>query len=120
MTKAEIQEILDRISYEDYKFTVLLKTDTLYLQGFYLEHDIITKCVVEQHTRKWLISEHAVPSEIVQTALLCALTSAEHRVREHFLYRGERIFGPHFDIEALVEVARQRKLDYRGKSLKKS
>ncbi len=56
-----------------------------------------------------------VPSEVVQTALLCALTSAEHRVREHFLYKGERVFGPHFDIEGLYELAKARRLDYRGR-----
>ena len=54
-----------------------------------------------------------VKSEIVQTALKCILTSAEHRVREHFKYRGSRVYGPHFDVEALHELCIARKFDYR-------
>jgi hypothetical protein len=55
-----------------------------------------------------------VRSEIVSTAFKCVLTSAEHRCREHFSYKGERIYGPHYDVDALVEVCRQKQLDYRG------
>ena len=71
-----------------------------------------------QYTRKWPLSQYMVKSEVVQTALKCVLTSVEHRVREHFLYKGERIFGPHFDVEALYELAKNRRLDYRGKEVK--
>jgi hypothetical protein len=45
--------------------------------------------------------------------LKCLLTSAEHRIREHFLYRGERVFGPHYDVDALVELCRAKRFDYR-------
>ena len=48
------------------------------------------------------------PSELVQTALKCVLTSLEHEAREHFTYRGAAIFGPHFDVEALVRIADRR------------
>ena len=111
----EMREIVTQCKYADYEFKVMEKNGVPYLQGRYLEPDIVTGDVTDQHTRKWMLSEHMVPSEIVQTALKCALTSAEHRVREHFLYKGERIFGPHFDVEALHELARTRRLDYRGK-----
>jgi hypothetical protein len=33
------------------------------------------------------------------------MTSAEHRVREHFSYKGKRIFGPHIDVEKLLEMS---------------
>ncbi|MGA9769189.1 MAG: hypothetical protein WBV94_09120 [Blastocatellia bacterium] len=90
----------------------------MYLQARYIEPDIITGEDSLQRTRKWLLSEHMVKSEIVQTAFKCAMTSAEHRVREHFLYKGERVFGPHYDVEALVEICRAKKLDYRGRKAK--
>lgn len=115
MTIDEMREIVGQCKYADYEFLVGEKNGVAYLQGRYLEPDIVTGDVTDQHTRKWMLSEHMVPSELVQTALKCALTSAEHRVREHFLYKGERVFGPHFDIEALHEIARARRLDYRGK-----
>lgn len=50
------------------------------------------------------ISEHATESEIVQTALKCILTSAEHNVREHFTYGGTLVFGPHINISKLLSL----------------
>ena len=44
-------------------------------------------------------------SSIVRTALSAFLAYEEHEVREAFTYRGKRIYGPHVDVEALVEVA---------------
>jgi hypothetical protein len=44
-------------------------------------------------------------SEIVRTCLGAALSYEEHEVREFFTYKGARVFGPHLDVEALVEVA---------------
>src|SRR5689334_13519276 len=116
MTIDEMKEIVAMIEYEGYVFDVLEKNGVPYLRARYLEPDVITKKLEWQHTRKWQLSEHMVKSEIVQTALKCLLTSAEHRVREHFLYRGERVFGPHYDVEALVELCRARRLDYRRRS----
>lgn len=54
--------------------------------------------------RKWYLSEHMTKSEVVQTALMAALTAEEHECREFFRYKGKRIFGPHIDIYALMEV----------------
>ena len=115
MTPLEMQEVLDSIEYPGYDFMVKLKGDVPFLQASFTEPDAYTGELSVQFTRKWLLSEHMVRSEIVQTALKCVLTSAEHRVRETFLYKGERIFGPHFDIEALYEMALHRRLDYRGR-----
>lgn len=57
--------------------------------------------------RKWLLSEHMTDGEIVQTAFLALLTAFEHEARETFLYRGEPIFDPHYDVEKLVDLRRQ-------------
>lgn len=43
--------------------------------------------------------------QIVRVVFGALLAYEEHEWREAFLYRGKRIFGPHLDIEALVEVA---------------
>jgi len=62
-----------------------------------------------QRTRRWFISPEMRKSELVQTAFKCIMTSAEHRVREHFRYKGELVYGPHFDVEKLVELCKTRK-----------
>lgn len=59
---------------------------------------------VRQKTRKWQLSAHMTNSELVHTALKCVLTSIEHEAREQFRYRNAAIFGPHFDVERLVEL----------------
>ena len=57
-----------------------------------------------QRTERWLISKEARPSEVFQRCLRVALASAEHRVREHFLVDGVRIYGPHLDADELVAL----------------
>lgn len=116
MTIDEMWAIVGLIDYRNYEFEIVVKNGDPFLRARYLEPDIITQKEEWQYTRKWPLSEHMVKSEIVQTAFKCALTSAEHTTREHFLYRGERVFGPHFDVEALYEIAKAKRLDYRGRT----
>lgn len=115
MTITEVRDILKHVSFPGYTFVAAHNASGRYLQASYMEADIISGKMVEQKTRKWQLSEHMVKSEIVQTAFKCILTSAEHTVREHFKYRDERVYGPHFDVEALVDLCRAKKLDYRGR-----
>lgn len=56
-------------------------------------------------SRKWPLSKHMTRSEVVQTALAATLMAIEHEARESFKYRGSAIFGPHFDVEALLTLA---------------
>jgi len=49
--------------------------------------------------RKWRLSEHMTDGEIVQTAFLAIMTALEHEARERFTYKGQRVFGPHLDID---------------------
>jgi len=80
-------------------------SDNLFIQLRYVEADIITGDPADQHGRKWYISSHSTKSEVVQTILKACLTSAEHMIREHFMYRGARVFGPHFDVDQLVTLS---------------
>jgi hypothetical protein len=52
-----------------------------------------------------LLFEAQSDSSIVRTVLAAFLAYEEHEVREAFQYKGKRIYGPHIDVEALVEVA---------------
>lgn len=109
MSIVEMQAVLEQIKCLDYSFTITLRNDLPFLQGHYVEACVDNPngsgSVEIQHTRKWFLSEHATKSEIVQTALKCVLTSLEHRAREHFLYQGTRVFGPHFDVDELKRLA---------------
>lgn len=55
-------------------------------------------------TRKYYLSPHMTRSEIIQTAFLCIKVAEEHETREHFLYLGKPIFGPHFDADKLASL----------------
>jgi hypothetical protein len=54
---------------------------------------------------KVFIHPRQTTSSIVRTVLARFMAYFEHEVREAFLYKGKRIYGPHLDVEALVEVA---------------
>lgn len=58
-----------------------------------------------QNGRKWMISRHMCCSEIVMTAFKAVATFEEHEARECFTYKKAAIFGPHIDVEALVDVS---------------
>lgn len=113
MDSTEIRALLKKsVAYLDYTFDVEAG-ERMYLQAKYMERDIVTGELEMQFTRKWYVSREATKSEIVQTAFKCCITSAEHRCREDFKYRGRRIFGPHFDVDALHRVCGDREFDYR-------
>jgi len=79
--------------------------DNYYIQLRYIEPCIITGEPGLQSGRKWYVSRWSAENEVVQTVLKAALTSAEHMVREHFYYKGVRIFNPHLSLAALTELA---------------
>ncbi|QQS31869.1 MAG: hypothetical protein IPM50_09265 [Acidobacteriota bacterium] len=112
MNSSEIKELISEISFMDYDL-IVVDAPRMYLQGQYYEPDVVTGEIKLQKTRKWMLSEHMTKSEIVQTAFKLALTSMEHRTREHFLYSGERVYSPHYDVDALVELCRAGAFDER-------
>lgn len=63
-----------------------------------------------QATRRWVLDRQITPSQLVQTALKCVLTSVEHEARERFKYKGEPIFGPHQDVDQLVDLMKRQAL----------
>lgn len=112
-TGRAISDILQLIFFPGYQFVVHTVRGELYLQAEFEARCTITGELQIQKTRKWRLSEHMTRSEIVQTALKCVLTSVEHEARERFLYRGQAIFGPHFDVEQLVDLVKAKAMDVR-------
>lgn len=104
---ARIEETLQFVSFPGYTFQISGSFDDFeptYLSAQFHAPDCKSGQLVKQRTRKWLLSRHMTNSEVVQTALKCVLASVEHEARERFLYTGQPIFAPHFDIEDLVKL----------------
>jgi hypothetical protein len=109
----EIREIVTQIVYEDWEFYIGEDENRVYLQLRFFAPSISTGKMEIQQGRKWLLSPRMTKSELVQTAFKAVLTAVEHEVRENFKYKKRRVYSPHFDVEALVQLSDEKKLDYR-------
>lgn len=106
MNLLEMKQIVSEISYKDWDI-IVSNEEFPYLQCKWKDGNN------PQHGRKWQLSKHMTKSELVQTALKAVLAAEEHEAREQFIYCGAAIFGPHFNVDFLVEVCREAKLDVR-------
>jgi hypothetical protein len=52
--------------------------------------------------RRWYVPEGSSGGEIARTAFLAVMTWEEHEIREMFLYDGNAIFSPHFDVDVVM------------------
>lgn len=104
----DVCELLGRIDYLDREFLAGEWNDGFYVQIAYMEACVVSGEPELQKGRKWYVSRHAAPSEVIQTALKAALASAEHVVREHFQVDGVLPYGPHMDVDALVGLLKAR------------
>lgn len=114
MTIDEIRKLVAQCAFGDYHFKVEPRLGGIVLQADYIDPDIVTKRPERQYTRKWLLSSAMTRSEIVQTCFKLVMTSMEHRAREGFTYRGKRVFGPHFDVDALWQICADKRFDVRA------
>jgi len=114
-TRAEIEAIISQISFMDRTYRLLEKGDGYLLQLQYYEADIENPegPPVLQRARKWYISPWMTETEIVETAFAAARRSMDHVLKEHFTYKGQRVYSPHFDINARLELAQQNRFDRR-------
>lgn len=101
---ATFEEILARVSYPGFYFIVSVTKEAFYFHIECNDRCNVTGEHVHWKSRKWLLSEHMTDGEIVQTAFKAVMTAIEHETREKFMYRGQAIFDPHYDIEALVAL----------------
>lgn len=63
--------------------------------------------------RKWRLSPHMTKGEIIQTAFMACMAWEEHECREAFKYKGQAVFSPHFNVEALVRLCEQGQFEER-------
>lgn len=79
--------------------------DAWLLQVAYEEPDVDTGAMTTQRSREWLIRPSMSESEVVRTAYAAVTRSYMHVVAENFTYKGKRVFGPHVDVDALLEAS---------------
>jgi hypothetical protein len=104
MTPSEIRDAVTACRFNGWRFLVAEDGARLYLQVEADEPCAVSGRLVTWRGRKWFLSPHMTKSEVVQTAFKAALTAVEHEARESFRYRGQAIFGPHFDVDQLVDL----------------
>lgn len=106
---ADVAAVLERVEYRDWVARIGYDCDdAAWLQLEFIAPDEVAGFVVDgvpQRGRKWRISRHMTPEEIIQTALLAVLTAEEHEARERFRVDGLAIFNPHISLLALLARA---------------
>lgn len=108
LTLEKLQELIQLVTFHGWVFVVNRMGSGFYLQVHFKVNGQI------QRGRKWYISKHSTWSEVVQTALKSVITALEHEARETFLYDGQAIFQPHFDVDALKELAEGKRIEKRA------
>jgi hypothetical protein len=103
LTLDYLRHLLSLCAFNDWQFVAGEMGD-----GFYLQVRFKDCAAKEWSGRKWYVSRHSTRSEVVQTAFKAVLTAVEHEAREQFTYWGTAIFGPHFDVEALLDIAEKK------------
>lgn len=104
--REHFERVLSNVTYRDWRFVVGIDADRYFLQVEFDAPDAFEPSAVEvQRGRKWFLSPYMTRSEVVQTAHMAVQAAVEHEAREDFRYRGEAVFGPHFDVETLVVLA---------------
>jgi len=106
--------LLSQIDFGDWNYGLYIDDKRPYLQIKFTGPDSVTGDIKDWSGRKWFLSYHMTDSEVVQTAFLATMTAMEHETREKFKWKGEPIFRPHFDIQALHEISRANRIDKRS------
>ena len=103
-TLIDFVRILDLVRYRDWEFHAIEQSNgEAFLQLSWVGPDTDSTEFAELKSRKWKLSPWMTKSEVVQTAFKAVLTAEEHEAREAFRYRNVAIFGPHFDVDDLVD-----------------
>lgn len=97
-----LRAAVEELVYKDWLFTVHDEPYPYLQITFYDASEL-------QYCRKWMLYPTMDASEIVRTAWMAVMAAEEHEAREHFKYKGRRLFGPHFDADALAEFTNQKK-----------
>lgn len=119
MTIMEISDLLSRVTCHALgtEFMILIEHDKKYTKYYndphgriYLQIQFKAPCTKigssdEWKGRKWYLSDHMTPDEIIKTAYSAFEAAVKHEVMEGFKVDGKILFNPHADFEALLEAS---------------
>lgn len=77
----------------------------LYLQIFYTSKCNKTGQLMEWFGRKYYLSDHMTPDEVVKTAFTAFKQAVEHEILEGFCVDNIPLFNPHVSFEELLKVS---------------
>lgn len=103
---ARLDVILAQVTLPGYRFEAGHEADYLFVR-IVCDDGVcnVTGAPLPWNGRKWRLSQHMTDGEVVQTCFMAAKSAQEHELRERFTFQGAAVFGPHFDIYRLVELA---------------
>jgi hypothetical protein len=105
-THTDLHATVARLSHPDYIFELVTEGGVPFLRVV-CPRGVNTQDPTQSFAwrgRKWRLSPHMTAGEVAQTALLASLAAAEHEMRELFKVDGVAVFGPHWDLDALVDA----------------
>lgn len=111
LSTERLRSIIDRVQYKDRTLLSGVLGEGHYVQVSYQEADIHTGVMETQYGRKWYLHPHASETEVVETCFKAIRVSNDHVLKEHFTYRGRRVYSPHFDINARIQMCDEDKFD---------
>ena len=107
-TKETLEKYFSEMEYKDWFFKLGYNKEVPYLQIKFMAADNMNPDAEPymQNCRKWMLSYYMTADEILTTALKAVLGAEEHEARELFKWKGEPIYRPHVDPEALYEISK--------------
>ena len=103
-TKETLQKYIDELDYKDWDFHLRYSNGVPYFMAPDNMNPDAEPYI--QSCRKWMLSFHMTADEILTTALKAVLGAEEHEARELFKWKGEPIYRPHVDPDALYEISK--------------
>jgi len=77
----------------------------IFLQVIYNAPCTKTGKMMEWHGRKYYLSDHMTPDEIVKTAYVAFEQTVKHEIMEGFKVSGIVLFNPHVDYRELLNIS---------------
>lgn len=109
LTLSQMEKIVGRLEFKSLDFNVEQAENGFFIWLSSNEKCAYSKELTVQLGRKWFVPDDTKRSEVVQTIFKAVMTWQEHEAREFFKYEGQRIYGPHFKVDELVELCNSRK-----------
>lgn len=105
LDKAECQSILSDITYKPgYQMRIVEVDGELFLQATAMVTCVKRGTTVPLSTHAHKVSIYLSKTMFIQLVFTIYKELEDHEAREHFRYRGRRIYNPHTDVHALWEV----------------